>query len=285
MKTILVPTDFSDCARYASETAIELAKIIGAEVHFFHFLSIPIDWTHLSLQDAKKRYPDVTKKVTDVNYQLTLLREKAAESGVNAQSFLGYNESAQDVVKRATDHDFNMIVMGSHGSKGLKEFFIGSNAEKVVRSSRVPVFIVKESLNTIKVDNILFVSNFEDEMMQPFEQIILLADQLDAKINLLFVNTPDEFKESWEVEQKMESFIALAGDRLEKADTINTRFFEEGVQRYCETNHEGILSIATHNSKGLSKMFLGGLAEKVVNHINIPVISVPITEPSGYPRM
>jgi nucleotide-binding universal stress UspA family protein len=121
--------------------------------------------------------------------------------------------------------------------------------------------------------------------MHPFEQIIQLADQLGAKINLLFVNTPEEFQESWEVEAKMESFVALAGDRLDTAETINTRFFEQGVQRYCEQKDDGILSIATHNSRGLSKLFLGGLAEKVVNHINIPVISVPIKEHSGYPRM
>lgn len=284
MKTILVPTDFSDCAHYASDTAIELARIIGAEVHFYHFMSIPVDWIHLSLQDTKKMYPDITKKVGDIQHKLSLLKDKAEKAEVRAKSFIGYNESAEDIVSHAANNDFNMIVMGSHGSKGLKEFFIGTNAQKVVRSSSIPVFIVKESQDTVKVSNILFVSNFEDEMMYPFEQVIALADLLGAKVKLLFVNTPDEFSETWEIENKMESFIALAGNHLEKVEVINTRFFEDGIQRYCLNHNDGILSIATHHSKGLSKLFLGGLAEKVVNHINIPVISIPIRKPTGYPR-
>lgn len=285
MKTILVPTDFSDCAKYASDTAIEFAKIMGAEVLFYHFMSIPVDWTLLSLADTQKMYPDITRKVKSVQYHLSKLTDESLKHGVSAKSFIGYNETAESIIKRADEMGISMIIMGSHGSKGLKEFFIGSNAQKVVRQSRVPVFILKESLETVQVSNILFVSNFEDEMIQPFEQLTTLAELLGAKINLLYVNTPEAFSETWEIENKMESFIALAGERLEKAETINTRFFEDGIQRYCEANKEGMLAIATHQSKGLSKLFLGGLAEKVVNHIKIPVMSIPIREWSGYPRM
>lgn len=285
MKTILVPTDFSDCARYASDAAIELAKVIEAELHFYHFMSIPFDWSHLSSAETEKMYPDVTRKVKNVQHLLTKLVYQARAAGVLAKFFIGYNETAEDIIDQADERGISMVIMGSHGSKGLKEFFIGSNAQKIVRQSKVPVFILKESLETIKVSNILFVSNFEDEMLQPFEQVIVLARMLNAKINLLYVNVPDAFSETWEIEQKMESFIALAGDALDKAETINTRLFENGVQRYCDANNEGMLAIATHQSRGLSRLFLGGIAEKVVNHINIPVMSIPVRERSGYPRL
>ena len=285
MKTILVPTDFSDCANYASETAIELAKKTRSEIHFYHFMSIPVDWLHLSGPDAEKMYPEVSRQVRFIKNQLAERVKMAEAKGIVAKPFIGYNESVEDIIRYAADQRVNMIVMGSHGSKGLKEFFIGSNAQKIVRQSRVPVFIVKHPLASIKFDNILFVSNFEAEMLQPFEHVIALADLLGAKVNLLYINTPAAFVETWEVRQKMETFIALAGSKLHKAETIDTRFFEEGIEKYCEENNDGLLTIATHHTSGMSRFFLGGLAEKVVNHVKIPVMSIPIREWSGYPRL
>ncbi len=122
-------------------------------------------------------------------------------------------------------------------------------------------------------------------MIEPFGRVLSMASMLDAKIDLLFVNTPGDFHETWEVEDKMEGFIALAGNQLRNVETINSFFFEDGVQAYCTKKQEGLLTIATHSQKKLSDLFTGGLAERVVNRVNIPVISIPIRARSGYPRI
>lgn len=279
MKTILVPTDFSDCAQNAEEVAIRLARLMRAQIHFYHFMSVPVDWMHLNT-DQRELYPDISKTVALANHQLLKRVAIAEKAGVEAHYFIGYNSEYENILQHTDDYQVHLIVMGSHGAKGVKEFFMGSNAQKTVRYSRVPVLIIKEQMEKLRVTDILFVSNFEDEMVRPFEQVLDFAELIDAKVSLLYVNTPANFNETWMVNERMESFVALASDRLLRASVVNAFDFERGVERYCQDHHEGLVAIATHNQRGLSKLFLGNLSEKIVNHLDIPVITFPI-EPVG----
>lgn len=275
MKKILVPTDFSDCAENATDAAIQIAKRYGAELHFYHFLSAPIDWVHLDYSQ-NIMYPDVTNEVNRVKEKLNNLVKKAELQGLSALEYMDFDTSTEAVTKYARRNNISMIVMGSHGAKGVKEFFMGSNAQMVVRNAEVPVLIVKDKLKNVQIPNILFVSDFEDEMMLPFTHVVSFAELLGAKIHLLYINTPSDFQRSWVVKEKMEGFIALASSNLEEAEIIDSYSFEEGIEKYCELNITGLLAIATHHRKGLSRAFLGSLTEKVVNHVRIPVVSFPI---------
>jgi nucleotide-binding universal stress UspA family protein len=99
---------------------------------------------------------------------------------------------------------------------------------------------------------------------------------MGAKIHLLYINTPSDFHRSWVIKERMEAFIALASTNLEEAEIEDSYTFEEGIEQYCEHNVTGLLAIATHHRKGLSRAFLGSLTEKVVNHVKVPVVSFPI---------
>jgi len=275
MKKILVPTDFSDCAQNATDTAIEIAKRYGAQLHFYHFVSVPIDWVHLDFAQ-NTIYPDVTEEVARVKKELRKLVKYAEGHGLEAVEFMDFDNSTEAVTSYAKKNGISMIIMGSHGAKGVKEFFIGSNAQMVVRNAEIPVLIVKEKLEKFEIPNILFVSDFDEEMIKPFMNVVAFAESMNAKIHLLYINTPSEFERSWVVKQKMEGFVALASQNLEGVEVINSYTFEEGIEKYCEMNVTGLLAIATHHRKGLSRAFLGSLTETVVNHVNVPVVSFPI---------
>lgn len=275
MKKILVPTDFSECAQNATDIAIEIAKRYGATLHFYHFVSVPIDWIHLDIAQNVV-YPDVSQEVKRVQQRLSEMVRYAEKKGLESTSYMDFDNSADAVTKYAKANDISMIVMGSHGAKGIKEFFLGSNAQKVVRNAEIPVLIVKGPVENASFPNVLFVSDFEDEMIRPFEEVVSFAELLGAKLHLVYINTPSEFQRSWEVKERMESFVALASSRLAREEIINSMFFEEGLEKYCEANHIDMIAIATHHRKGLSRAFLGNLTENVVNHMSIPVISIPI---------
>lgn len=277
MKQILVPTDFSECAKNASDTAIEIAKHYGAQLHFYHFMSIPIDWLNLNL-DENRIYPDVTAQVNRIQQELDELVRLANKHGVEARSFLSFADSADAIPRYAREHGISMIIMGSHGAQGIKELIMGSNAQKVVRNSRIPVLILKQPMTSLEVRNVLFVSDFEPEMAAPFEKVVDFAEKLGAKIHLLFINTPSDFHQSWEIEERMESFVALASKNLGQKMTINASNFEEGLEKYCELHPTGFLAIATHHRRGLSRVFEGSLTEKIVNHVNVPIMSFPIND-------
>lgn len=277
MKKILVPTDFSDCAAFAEKTAIALSKVLSGELKFYHFMGLPIQWIE-SDELRNKLYPDIALQIDEIKEALETRVKHAEKAGIQASYLIGHNDTADHILSQVQDHDINLVVMGSHGDKGIKDYFLGSNSQKIIRNSKVPVIIVKQAWKEIHVEDILFVSNFEDEMFKSFEEVLVFAELLNAKISLLYVNTPAYFNESWLIRQKMESFVALAANRLNRADIIDTFHFVEGVERYCSENHEGMVAIATHNQKSLSNMFRGSVAEKLINHLQVPVITFPIGE-------
>lgn len=275
MKKILVPTDFSDCANNATDIAIDIAKHYGAELHFYHFVNVPIDWMNLDFaQNAM--YPDVTAEVNRVQSEMKKLVQQVETKGVHAYSFVDFDNSTGAVASYAKKNDISMIIMGSHGAKGIQEFFLGSNAQKVVRYAEVPVLIVKSKLDRVAIKDILFISDFQEEMTKPFENVVLFAEMLGAKIHLIFLNTPSDFQRSWVIKERMKSFEKLATGLMAKSEIVDCLFLEEGMEKYCEENHVGMIAMATHHRKGLSRTFLGSLTEEVVNHMDIPVVSFPI---------
>lgn len=275
MKRILVPTDFSRCADYASKAAISLAKRSNSELHFVHFMSIPVSWLQLeSGQD--KIYPDITREVEEANDRLKELVKQAQEEGLKSDYLIAYNESSSNISRHIQEQGIDMIVMGSHGASGVRELFIGSNAQRIVRQSSVPVLIVKNEISSVEGINLSFVSDFEPESIKPFEQLLRVAEVMGAKVNLVYFNTPAYFVDSYEIQHRMESFEFMAGKMLGKVETINTYVFEDGLIRYTESMNNPIIAMATHGRHGVSRVFYGSVTEKAVNHLSVPVLSLKI---------
>jgi nucleotide-binding universal stress UspA family protein len=277
MKRILVPTDFSDCASKAAKTAIEIAKKSGAEIHFLHFMSIPVNWLRME-KDQDDVYPDINNEIKQANHQLEELVKIAGLEDVPARYFLGYNECSSNIIDHIKAEQIDLVVMGSHGASGVRELFIGSNAQKIVRLSPVPVLIIKKDNGFEEIKDIIFVSDFEIETIKPYEGLINYAEIFGARLHLLYINTPSYFNDTWEVEEKMEPFKSMGGDLIESCNIINSYIFEDGLNRYCEKFDNALIAMATHGRKGVSRIFYGSVTEKVVNHSFHPVLSLKIPQ-------
>jgi nucleotide-binding universal stress UspA family protein len=273
MKKILTPTDFSSCALRASETAIALAKVANAQIHFLHLFSIPANWLYQEgYQD--KMYTDVSEKVALANKKLEQLVALAQKQNVDATFQVDFNDDKKTINKYIKNHNIDIIVMGSHGADGMKELLVGTNAQKVIRSASVPVLIVKENNASVLVPEIVFVSDFEAEAMKPFQKVIGIAELLKARVHLLYINTPAFFNDNMSIENSMETFVALASERLAKASIYSDFLFEDGIQHYCDKYDIGLVAIATHSRRGFSRMLIGSDAERVINHLTTPVLSL-----------
>ena len=143
-KRILCPVDFSDTSTHALETAIELAKQLNAEVHLVHVyqypafsmpeadLATPID---LSLQDDYARR---------LKQQLEALSNKHSDTDLDIGSTLTEGIPYVEIVETANEINADLIIIGTHGRTGLSHMLLGSVAERVVRSSTVPVLSVPD---------------------------------------------------------------------------------------------------------------------------------------------
>lgn len=140
-RTLLCPLDFSDGSQPAVAKAAELASLLDADIELFHAFEVPM----LTLPDGGWM---VGAEVIETLTQrcLKLLDDKASElkaQGLRVTTRLEQGPAADGVLERAKTLKPAMVVMGTHGYKGLKHALLGSVAERVVRGSTVPVLTVR----------------------------------------------------------------------------------------------------------------------------------------------
>ncbi|MEP0987597.1 universal stress protein [Ekhidna sp.] len=279
MKKILVPTDFSECAKNAGDVALQIAKKMKAEIHFLHYTSIPIDWVNMN--DPKKMYPDVTKKVKQLEDELNGFVRLCEREGLSASFYIGYNESYQNIIDHIRIHKIDLVVMGSHGTSGFKETIIGSNAQRIIRLSTAPVIVVKPDTTAFNPTVMTIVSSFpsvhekmEAGNIEAFAQLLNLAKEMKLTVRLLFINTPGVFTTSKALNQRITPYLELLKD--EKYTVINAANLEDGINHYLEEHEEVLISMITHGETGLTRIIRGSQAESVVNHISNMILITKI---------
>jgi nucleotide-binding universal stress UspA family protein len=139
-KTILVPIDFSEPSNAALDYAVELAKKLGAKIHVLTAFQLPIVGFPDGVYVAS---PDIAEKLTTAAQ--TALDEaisKRKNSGVEITGMLEQADPRDAIVRAAEDLQADLIVMATHGRKGIARALIGSTTEAVVRTAKVPVLTV-----------------------------------------------------------------------------------------------------------------------------------------------
>ena len=273
MKRILVPTDFSKCASSAVDMANSIAKSTGAELHFLHIAAVPVDWYNMT--DGEKRYPEVTKEINHCQSQLDVMVTETNASGGKAVKFLVFNQNYRGILEHVKENQIDLVVMGSKGATGLKEMLIGSNTQKIVRLSPVPVLVVKESPTGVpKIDNLVFVSDFNEVMMDQFKNFVEYARLLKTKLSLLFINTPENFTDSLTTKIQMGNYAMHAPGIIENTYVFNHFDFLRGLDIFCKENHIGAIGMITHGGGTGMHLFNASLTEKVVNHTKLPVLTM-----------
>ncbi len=288
MKTILVPTDFSETANYALEVAVQLVKKYGAKLILLHMLEIPehlLPTEQLSNDVASNQntsqgdipsaifYMMLTKKRFKEMSELPFMQGVAYEEQIqNHQNFKGIVDSA---------HKFNadIIVMGSHGSSGLREVFVGSNTEKVVRTSDIPVLVIKSRNENFDVKNFVFATNWEEENKEAFVNASNLCQKFGAKMHLLYVNTSgSDFLTSNQISDKFETLLKETKISPENISTnsYSDKSVEEGILKFSKETNADLIGVPTHGRRGLAHFFNHSIGEEVANHAEIPVITFKI---------
>jgi nucleotide-binding universal stress UspA family protein len=143
-KRILVPTDFSDASHLALNYAIDLARRYDASIELLHVIDEP-SYVTAYPDSYFAGLPDLLKQVQqDAERQLAETGQTCAAANVPFTTQVLAGRAAATIVQHATDKDSDIIVMGTHGRGGIEHLFLGSVAERVIRSASCPVLTVRE---------------------------------------------------------------------------------------------------------------------------------------------
>ncbi len=146
IRSILLPTDFSDCGNYALSYAASLARTFGASIICVHVIEPMVPTVGYSGMTEPLPIADITDQLEDsAERELPKLAEREEVAGLKVEEMIVHGEAASEIVRVAKERNVDLIVVSSHGRTGLGRILFGSTAEAVVRHASCPVLVVKPS--------------------------------------------------------------------------------------------------------------------------------------------
>ena len=139
---ILVPTDFSERAENALRVAADLAIKNKAEIHLLHMLDLPMTLVDGPAGTIRSDLPEAIFFMKLAHKKFEKITNASFLKDITVHEAAAFNTASKGIIDYASKNKIDITIMGSHGDSGLHEFFIGSNAEKVVRNSTIPVLIL-----------------------------------------------------------------------------------------------------------------------------------------------
>lgn len=146
IRTILLPTDFSECGNFALTYAASLARKFSASIICVHVIEPIVPTVGYSGMTEPLPIADITEQLEDsAERELPKLAECDECAGIEVEELIVHGEAASEIVRVAKERDVDLIVIASHGRTGIGRILFGSTAEAVVRHASCPVLVVKQS--------------------------------------------------------------------------------------------------------------------------------------------
>jgi nucleotide-binding universal stress UspA family protein len=274
MKRILIPTDFSKYADLAIEVGAQIARKNNAEIVLIHMLELP-GQTNDAVTGATS-IPAIMLFKNKADEILKDIKNRPYLDGIHIKEVVILDNVCKGITTYSNQNDIDLIIMGSHGSSGFEEIFIGTNTEKVVRLSKTPVLVIKNKIDQLEIKNIVFASDFSKEIKKPFLELLKFAGFFDAKLKLVMICTPNNFKSTTAAQKIMKDFVAEFDMPDYSIETYNDTNVEKGITNYADTKNADIIALCTHGRTALIHFFNGSISEDLVNHNTRPVITFRI---------
>lgn len=278
MKKILVPTDFSKPAQWALEVATTIAKRAKGQLVLLHIVEQPTSESF----NAEGQIMDeegwedklFTLKLIERNkLQLEQAGKFAEDAGVFVTCELRLGNPYHGMKTIITEHEVDLVVMGTSGRSKFEEMIVGSNTEKVVRFAKCPVLTVHEKPTDKEFTNIVYATCL-NENEKAFADVVKNAQEMyGAKVHLVRINTPMNFQPDHTVKKVMQDFAKKL--RLENytLNVFSDRSEEEGILHFAASINADLIAMATHGRTGFAHVLVGSIAEDVVNHSSKPVLT------------
>jgi nucleotide-binding universal stress UspA family protein len=275
MKRILVPVDFSQEARCAAKMAAIIAKNTKSDIYLLHMLDLPESIIDMA-DGSDNSSPASILFMEKVHERFDELKNESFFDGIKVIETVQFQKTFDGVIEESEKLNADLIVMGSSGATGLKEIIVGSNTEKVVRHSKVPVLVVKRGTQDFSINDIVFASDFSEESKNKFQDVIDFANVFKANLHLLYINTSHRFNTTKYLKNKIDDFINDFNFKKFTTTIYNDISIEKGILNYANDINADIIALNTHGRSGLSKFFNGSIGQELANHAIKPVITFKI---------
>lgn len=259
-KKILVPIDFTSVSQNAVNHAQKTAKHIGADIYLFHLVS-----KKSNIEDGQIRMEAFK----------TMMKEQYPET--NFLSAVKVGSIFDDIGDVSEDISADLIVMGTHGMRGF-QFLVGSNALRIVSSSKTPFIIVQEKgVKEDGYDDLIVPLDLHKETKQKLNIVVKMAKYFNSRVHLISPFEKDEF-----LANKLNRNLAFAAQRLEDAGIDHTttiadkdKDLDDAIISHAVVHDIDLICIMNLKENSIAGLVGGGYTQKLItNEAQIPVLLV-----------
>ena len=274
MRQIIVAIDFSKCSIHALEYAINLSNTLRT--------GITMVWVDAARTDESVLGPGETNRKEITNSFDQLIEKYGPMLNQGEISYkIRKGKVHIEVANQAKYSDALMVIAGTHGVTGFEEFWIGSNAYRIVTYAPCPVITIRTmyAFNpTIAHIVIPIDSTLETRQKIPFST--MMAKYFKAHVHVLSLYTTTIRAVRHKVDEYSKQVIKyLEEENVEYTlEAVEAENITNATIDYATKVNGDIISIMTEQETTTANLFLGAYAQQMVNHSPIPVLSIHAKE-------
>lgn len=270
MKRLIVGFDLSKGALHAFHYSLKLARKTQS--------SIRLVWVdnYTSNEAVFSRADNANRSEAKRNIE-SLIAEFQPDQQIGHLDYrLMKGKVGQELARQAKDYNADAIIVGTHGITGYEEYWIGSNANRVVIYSDCPVVTVRYDYDVdADLKRIIMPIDHTQETLQKLPAVVAFAKLYDAEVYLLGLYSTILKSMHKKVEERCDGafkFLQKHGIVYHK-ECLQSENIARDVLSFSNKINANMIAIITER-KASSNMLLGEYAQKIVNHSNVPVLSI-----------
>ena len=270
-KVILVGIDFSDCSINALEHAITIARKAKAGISMVWINHLDYSKEIFSVE------PQNLEKEVKSRFEELINKYKYHLDDRNITYHIRKGKVYKEVCKLAKELEAFLVVIGTHGSSGFEEFWIGSNANRIVSACESPIITIRGGIDIgTDLKKIVLPLDSTKITRQKLPLTALLAKYFVSEVHILGLFTTS----SDDIRYRIRNYVAQAEEYLTENDIrFKSTFVEadnitEDTIKYATKVGANLISIMTEQETSTANLLLGPYASQMVNHSPIPVLSV-----------
>lgn len=287
VKKIVVPIDFSELSTYAIEYAIQIAHLHTSKIYLIHAvedmltMSVPGDFV-LSTEEFLEKEKAIMQVRTQQASEFAMrMREKYS---YEFESRVIFGKSHRVINEFVEEEKVDLVVMSTHGVSGFREFIIGSNAVRIISECPCPVLSVQGPMKKHTIKKILLPFIDDPYSRQKINMAIQFAKWFDAEVFALGIENEGEESHYLKIAREgnqIKEYLDEHGVR-NTLTIIKSSKISKAILNYSnEIDACMMIVMADMEREDFTEYIMGPVAQQLVNHSKVPVLSV---QPTRHPE-
>ncbi|MFN4146370.1 MAG: universal stress protein [Runella sp.] len=273
MKTILVPTDFSENAFHAAKYAAVLAQQYDMGLRLVHVFTLHIvsEIPHSSFIEA-----EINRQQHDADDSMAKFKQKLAnEANIDARRIETKVLSGflvEHILNYAENTDVAMIVMGTRGASTWIDRWLGTNAQHIMEKAACPVWVVPSNTPLTPPKYVIYASDFRGDEVAEINTILPILRPLGARLTVVHIRPDDALTIGTELEDTLKELRQTFKNENVTVKNLNRRTITGGLKTYLKNQKPDLLAVMRTERGFWENLFLKSISKHFVQEATQPVL-------------